>query len=149
MKTRASQTGITAFFCGALAACAPDVEQSGPKHEICESYQQGRPIAILGHSPKFDGEWYADWSYQINRFNQRHSDIPIIPADELSSLDIKDYTLVLAKKGVGEYRLQDRLETPYYDFVMAKLDGEPIEGTLQYFTLEKENPSPLERYCRQ
>jgi hypothetical protein len=148
MKTAGWLTGLSFISVVFISGCAPEVEHAQPKHSICLQYSKNQPVAVLGHSPQLEGEWYADWFYQLNQFAANHPEITIVPSSEIDTLNVPDYTLIMAKRGYDEFWLQEAVETPYYDFVVATYADAPIEGVLQHFTLEPAPNQLISDYCQ-
>ncbi|GAA5647838.1 hypothetical protein [Vibrio proteolyticus] len=147
MISYAGRVGILLVSVYGISACAPDTDPPVPRHAICQAFNHNQVVAVLGESPVLQGEWYADWSHQLNQFVATHPDVSVTHSRDIDALQVPEYTLLVAQKVNGEYWLQEVTQSPYYDYVMADMTGQPIKGILRYFTLEEEEYSQLAHYC--
>ncbi|TAA41807.1 hypothetical protein [Corallincola spongiicola] len=144
------RTIISVLLLAGSVACEATTSAVKDTAAICQQYNSGDAIAVVGNAKPDDSEWYADWSAYLNDFAMANADkITVYHSSNHPEFNVSDYTVFFAKKGHPSFIISEAVEPQYYEYVAMTYSGEVIPASISAFKAETPKTDEIAVYCGQ
>ncbi|GAL02111.1 hypothetical protein JCM19237_5004 [Photobacterium aphoticum] len=101
---------------------------------LCQAYQRGDSVVVLGEAPVDDSEWYADWSAYLNEAIATYGEsVRVVSAQSVPNFLVDQYSVLMGQRAKPSYVLEEVVEPQVYTYVHAVYTGEAIPEEVKAF----------------